>query len=51
MALSALAETVYRRTYSRPVGDGFESWDDTIKRVTDHSCIRLMEQAGMAPVE
>lgn len=50
MEWSPLAEAVYRRTYSRPIEDRFETWSETVKRVTDHNCINLMEQAGYAPM-
>lgn len=33
---SARAEVVYARTYSRPVGDTFETWEETIDRVINH---------------
>jgi ribonucleoside-triphosphate reductase len=33
---SARAATIIRRTYARPTGGGFESWDDIVGRVVGH---------------
>lgn len=32
---SNLAKVIYKRTYSRPLGDGTETWKDTVKRVIE----------------
>ena len=33
-----LGQMVFERTYSRPVGDRFEEWDETVKRVVQGNC-------------
>lgn len=33
---SIRAQVITRRTYNRPVGDGFETWEDTVSRVIEH---------------
>ena len=33
---STRASVIIRRTYNRPIGDRFETWDETIDRVIDH---------------
>ena len=33
---STRANIIYRRTYSRPTDEGYETWEDTLERVTQH---------------
>ena len=44
-----LGQMVYERTYSRPVGDRFETWDETVKRVVQGNCALL--SGDFAPAE
>ena len=44
-----LGQMVYERTYSRPVDDRFETWDETVKRVVQGNCALL--SGDFAPAE